>query len=156
MNIKIINLPETAIIGREGLCTAEKNVVSDLWQQANSLFFEVAELALKNEDGSFKGFWGAMSDEKMNFLPWEDGFTKGLYLAGVEVLKESEAPAGWTKWVLPARKYIVCDVDSDSYMQVFTAVINEEIPKLGLRLSGAVCDFTEPKTGRNRLLFPVD
>ena len=35
---KMIDLPKIAIIGKEGLCTKEKNVVQDLWQQANSNF----------------------------------------------------------------------------------------------------------------------
>ena len=33
---EIIDLHKIAIIGKEGLCTKEKNVVQDLWQQANS------------------------------------------------------------------------------------------------------------------------
>ena len=35
---EIIDLHKIAIIGKEGLCTKEKNVVQDLWQQANSNF----------------------------------------------------------------------------------------------------------------------
>ena len=35
---EMVNLPKIAIIGKEGLCTKEKNVVQDLWQQANSNF----------------------------------------------------------------------------------------------------------------------
>jgi len=34
----IIDLPEIAIIGKEGLCTKEKNLAQDLWRQANSDF----------------------------------------------------------------------------------------------------------------------
>ena len=67
---KMIDLPKIAIIGKEGLCTKEKNVVQDLWQQANSNFSDIADLGMKNADGSFVGFWGAMSDETMSFLPW--------------------------------------------------------------------------------------
>ena len=43
MNYEIIDLPQIAIIGKEGLCTKEKNAVQDLWQQANSNFSEIAE-----------------------------------------------------------------------------------------------------------------
>ena len=60
---EMIDLPEIAIIGKEGLCTKEKNVAQELWQQANSAFREIADLGMKNTDGSFVGFWGAMSDE---------------------------------------------------------------------------------------------
>ena len=72
----MIDLPKIAIIGKEGLCTKEKNVVQDLWQQANSNFCEIADLGMKNADGSFVGFWGAMSDETMSFMPWTDGFSE--------------------------------------------------------------------------------
>ena len=44
----MVNLPKIAIIGKEGLCTKEKNVVQDLWQQANSNFSEIANLGMKN------------------------------------------------------------------------------------------------------------
>ena len=80
---EMIDLPEIAIIGKEGLCTKEKNVAQELWQQANSAFREIADLGMKNTDGSFVGFWGAMSDETLSFLPWTEDFSRGLYLAGV-------------------------------------------------------------------------
>lgn len=43
----IINLHKIAIIGKEGLCTREKNVVQNLWQQANSNFKEVSDIGMK-------------------------------------------------------------------------------------------------------------
>ena len=153
---EIIDLPEIAIIGKEGLCTKEKNVVQDLWQQTNSKFGEIADLGMKNADGSFVGFWGAMSDETMSFMPWADGFSRGLYLAGIEVYVDTVVPAGWVKWVMPARKYLVTEVDLDSYQETFKNVINQLIPELGMKLAGAACDFTEPATGQNKLFFPVE
>ena len=62
MEIKIIDLPMITVIGKEGLCTAEKNIAQQLWQEANSHFNEVAALGMKNSDGTYVGFWGAMSD----------------------------------------------------------------------------------------------
>ena len=153
---EMIDLPETAIIGKEGLCTKEKNVVQELWQQANSCFNDIADLGMKNADGSFVGFWGAMSDESMSFLPWTDNFSRGLYLAGIEVYEDAEAPAGWVKWVMPARKYLVTEVTTESYGETFGTVISKLIPELGMKLAGAVCDFTEPATGQNKLFFPVE
>ena len=76
INYKIVDLPRIAIIGKEGLCTKEKNVVQNLWQQANSNFGDIADIGMKNADGSFVGFWGAMSDETMSFMPWTDGFSR--------------------------------------------------------------------------------
>ena len=153
---EMIDLPEIAIIGKQGLCTKEKNVARELWQQTDANFSEVAELGMKNPDGSFVGFWGAMSDESMSFLPWTDGFSRGLYLAGVEVYRDTAVPAGWVKWVMPARKYLVTEVTPESYGETFETVIRSLIPELGLKLAGAVCDFTEPATGRNKLFFPVE
>lgn len=156
MIYEIKDLPGIAIIGKQGLCAKEKNIVQDLWQQANSAFSEIADLGMKNADGSFVGFWGAMSDETMSFMPWTDGFSRGLYLAGVEVNADTPAPDGWVKWVLPARKYIVTDVAPESYGETFRNVINVLIPELGMKLAGAACDFTEPATGQNKLFFPVE
>ena len=148
-------MPEIAIIGKEGLCTKEKNVVQDLWQQANSNFGDIADLGMKNADGSYVGFWGAMSDETMTFLPWTDDFSRGLYLAGVEVYEDTPVPEGRVKWIMPARKYIVTDVARESYGETFRYVIYSLIPELGMKLAGAVCDFTEPTTGQNKLFFPI-
>ena len=152
---EIVDLPQIAIIGQEGLCTKEKNVVRDLWEQANLRFREVADLGMKNPDGSFVGFWGAMSDETRSFMPWTDDFSRGLYLAGIEVYEDTAVPAGWVKWVMPARKYLVTEIDPDCYEETFRTVIDRLIPELGMKLAGAVCDFTEPATGKNKLFFPV-
>ncbi len=156
MKYEIIDLPKIAIIGKEGLCTKEKNVVENLWQQVNSNFSDIADIGMKNADGSFVGFWGAMSDETMSFMPWTDNFSRGLYLAGIEVYKDTEVPSGWVKWVMPARKYLVTEVDPQNYRETFENVISSLIPELGMKLAGAVCDFTEPSTGQNKLFFPVE
>ena len=153
---KIIDLPRITIIGKEGLCTKENNVVQSLWQQANSNFKEIEDLGMKNPDGSFVGFWGAMSDETRSFLPWTDNYSRGLYLAGIEVSADTAVPDGWVKWVMPARKYLVTDVAQVNYGKTFKEVINNVIPELGMKLAGAVCDFTEPSTGQNKLFFPVE
>ena len=97
VEIEIIDLPVITIIGKEGLCTTEKNIVQQLWQEANSHFNEVAALGMKNPDGTYVGFWGAMSDESKSFRPWTHQFTRGLYLAGVETYADAVAPEGWTK-----------------------------------------------------------
>lgn len=153
---EMIDLPDIAIIGKEGFCTKEKNVVRDLWQQANSGFSEIADIGMKNPDGSYVGFWGAMSDETRSFLPWTENYSRGLYLAGIEVYEDTEVPGGWAKWVMPARKYLVTEVHPESYAETFGNVVNSLIPELGLKLAGAVCDFTEPATGQNKLFFPVE
>lgn len=156
MEIKIIDLPMISVIGKEGLCTAEQNIVQQLWQEANAHFHEVAALGMKNADGTYVGFWGVMSDEGRSFRPWTHQFTRGLYLAGVETYAAAIAPEGWTKWIMPARKYMVADVEPDRYGEIFNEVINTAIFEKGMKLAGAVCDYTEPATGKNKLFFPVE
>lgn len=151
----IVDLPRIAIIGREGFCTKEKNAARELWEQAKTRFIDVADIGMKNADGSHAGFWGAMSDETMSFMPWTDGFSRGFCLAGVEVYENTPVPAGWVKRIMPARKYLVAEVEPDSCEETFKNVIDSLIPEPGMKLAGAVCDFTEPATGRNKLFFPV-
>ena len=72
-----------------------------------------------DEEGNLLGIWGAMSDLSRSFLPWEDGFTKGLYLAGVECVDDAEAPDGWTKWVIPGYEYLYVECEGgDTFPQV--------------------------------------
>ena len=81
MEYKIVNKPAFSVIGRQGSTEDGEGFIARLWQEANENFPEVAALAKRGPEGSFAGFWGLMSDEGMNFMPWEDGFTRGLYLA---------------------------------------------------------------------------
>lgn len=155
MDIKIVDLPEIAIIGKEGFCTEEANIVQNLWEQANENFDEVLEMGLKEKNGAFVGFWGAMSDETMSFMPWTNNFTRGYYLAGIEVHKDAQATEGWKKWIMPARKYLVTEVMFEKYMETFMKVIETEISIRNMKLSGAACDYTEPSTGKNFIFFPV-
>ncbi|HRY77570.1 MAG TPA: GyrI-like domain-containing protein [Candidatus Izemoplasmatales bacterium] len=155
MNITIVNLPEIAIIGKLGFCKGEKNIVPELWNQANANFADVAPLGMKEKDGSFVGFWGAMSDETMSYLPWTDHFSRGYYLAGIEVYKDAVPPDGWTKWIMPSRTYLKVSIDPGKYFEVFQNVIQNQIPEMKMKLSGAACDYTEPATGKNFLFFPV-
>ena len=76
----------------------------------NSNFCEIADFGMKNADGSYVGFWGAMSDETISFMPWTDDFSTGFYLAGIEVYENTEVPDGWVKWIMPDRKYLVTEV----------------------------------------------
>lgn len=91
----------------------------------------------------------------MSFLQWSDGFSRGYYLAGIETNIDAVAPRGWEKWIMPARKYFVCEVELNSYMEVFNQVIKYELPSRNLKLSGATCDFTDPNSGKNYIYFPI-
>lgn len=82
---------------------------------------------------------------------WEEGFTKGLYLAGVECNDEVEAPDGWIKWIIPGYEYIYAECkDENTFAKVVEYMKQNEIS-----LAGAVHDFTCPETGKNYMFFPV-
>ena len=83
---------------------------------------EVIDLNNKKDDnGNLLGIWGAMSDLSRSFHPWEDNFSKGLYLAGVECDDNAEAPSGWTKWIIPGYEYIYVEVENET---TFPNVLN--------------------------------
>lgn len=81
-----------AVIGKEGSTDSGEGFIQKLWEDANSHFNEVQHLAKKDGEGNIVGIWGAMSDFSRSFMPWEDGFTRGLYLAGVECGLDAVAP----------------------------------------------------------------
>lgn len=92
-----------------------------------------------------------MTDFSRSFQPWEDGFSKGLYLAGVECPDDAQPPEGWTRWTVPGFEYlrVVCDHDG-----VFPEMI-AWLRAHDMTLSGAVHDFTCPHTGTSYMYFPV-
>ncbi len=139
------------VIGKEGSTLDENDFIQKLWADANSHFNEVQHLAKKDESGNIVGIWGAMSDFSHSFKPWEDNFSKGLYLAGVECDDNAEAPEGWTKWVIPGYEYIYVECKAGNTFSQVIAYMNEnDIP-----LVGAVHDFTCPQTGKNYMFFPI-
>lgn len=140
-----------SIIGKEGSTENGSGFVQNLWADANSHFEEVAHLAKKDEKGNLVGIWGAMTDFSRSFLPWEDGFSKGLYLAGVECPDDAQAPDGWTKWTVPSFEYLRVECDHDG---VFSEIINY-LKEHRIALAGAVHDYTCPKTRRNYMYFPI-
>ena len=140
-----------SVIGKEGSTEDGAGFVQNLWADANSHFTEVAPLAKKDENGNLLGIWGAMTDFSRTFQPWEDGFSKGLYLAGVECSDDALPPEGWTKWTVPGFEYlrVVCDHDG-IFPEMIARLQENNIP-----LAGGVHDFTCPATGKNYMYFPI-
>lgn len=155
MKTGLISLGAFSVIGKEGICTAEHNVVSELWADANAHFAEIAALARKEQDGSYAGFWGLMSDLGRHFLPWEQDYSTGLYLAGAEAEMNCPVPEGWVRWSVPEREYYVLEIKNGQYTETFRRGL-AELPQQSLRLRGAVCDYSEPGTGKNFLFYPVE
>lgn len=140
-----------SVIGKEGSTEDGPEFVERLWYEANSHFGAIVHLAKKDYDGNLVGIWGAMSDFTRSFMPWEDNFSKGLYLAGVECRDDAEAPEGWTKWTIPAYEYIYAEFDGEN---TFAEVL-DYMNKNGIELVGAVHEFECPETKKNYLFFPI-
>lgn len=152
MEIKKCVKEPFAVIGKEGSTKDGAGFIQKLWEDANSHFHEVAHLAKKDENGNIGGIWGAMSDFSRSFRPWENHFTEGLYLAGVEVADKAETPAGWVKWTIPGYEYLyVKCTEQDIFVKVL-----EYMEEQGIELAGAVHDFNCPKeNGQGYLFFPI-
>lgn len=147
--VKLIK-EEFAVIGKEGSTLDGEGFIQKLWDDANGHFHEVAHLAKRDDAGQLVGIWGAMSDLSRSFRPWEDGFSKGLYLAGVECDDTAEAPDGWTKWVIPGYEYLVVENRKGAFEETL-----EQMKKEGITLVGAIHDHTDPATGKGYLYFPI-
>ena len=145
-------LKETfVVIGKEGSSMDGQDFIQKLWSDANSHFNEVQPLAKKDENGNLVGIWGAMSDCSHSYKPWEENFSKGLYLAGVECVDDAEAPEGWTKWKIPGYEYLYAEVESKSTFSIVLDYMNTN----NIVLTGAVHDFTCPLDGKNYMFFPI-
>ena len=135
----------------EGSTLDGEGFIQKLWKSANEDFSEIEELVKKNKDGVYAGFWGAMSNLARTFQPWEDNFSKGLYLAGAECRDDAVAPDGWSKWVVPGYEYLYVESEGlDTFPKMIQYLKENNIP-----LVGAVHDFTCPKSGKNYMFFPV-
>jgi Uncharacterized protein conserved in bacteria len=139
------------VIGKQGSTKDGAGFIQKLWQEANARFSEIAPLAKKDEAGDLAGFWGAMSDFSLSFLPWEENFSKGLYLAGAECVDGAEPPEEWVKWEIPAYEYVYME---NAGPQSFSEGI-EYLKASGLSLDGAVHEFNCPKEGKGYLFFPI-
>lgn len=138
------------VIGKEGSTLDGEGFIQKLWDDANGHFSQIAHLAKRDQNGNLVGIWGAMSDLSHSFQPWEDGFSKGLYLAGVECVDNAEAPDGWTKWMIPGYEYLVVENHDGAFGDTI-----RQMNKEGIALVGAVHDYTDPATGKGYLYFPV-
>lgn len=140
-----------SVIGREGSTDDGAGFVARLWRDANARFAEIEHLAKRDESGALVGLWGAMTDFSRAFLPWEDDFSRGLYLAGVECQDYATPPEGWVKWTLPSFEYVVLPNGGPKDFPNAIAYLHEN----NLPLVGAAHDFINPNTGENLLFLPV-
>ena len=150
-NVEVIRKDAFCVIGKAGSTDDGADFVQRLWQDANSHFSEVEHLAKRDEKGNLVGVWGIMTNFAFEFLPWEDDFSKGLYMAGVEVETDAVAPEGWKKWIVPGFEYWKVRSDGPDTFRDTLAFMREHSQPL----AAAVQDYTDPVTGENYMLFPV-
>lgn len=154
MEIKKCIKESFSVIGKEGSTKDGSDFVGRLWEDANNHFSEIKTLAKKDESGNILGVWGLMSDFSRSLMPWEENFTKGLYLAGVEVMNNIEAPENWVKWTVPTFEYLYARVDK-GYENSFSYVLNY-MKTNDIKLEGAVFDYNCPEeNGQLYLFFPI-
>lgn len=154
MEIKKCIKESFSVIGKEGSTNDGENFIAKLWNDANSHFSEVEHLAKKDSNKNLVGIWGLMSDFSRSFKPWEENFTKGLYLAGVEVIDDAVPPANWVKWTIPSYEYLYTKVEKDM-METISYVL-DYINKNNLNLIGAIQDYTCPcENGQPYVFFPI-
>ena len=139
------------VMGKPGSTEDGEGFVQRLWADANAHFAEVQPLARIDEKGNLAGIWGVMTDFTRQFMSWQDNFSKGLYLAGVECDECAQAPDGWEKWRVPGFEYLCAACKGEN---TFAAVI-QYMKENDIPLAGAVQDFTYPQTGKNYMLFPI-
>lgn len=156
MDLKFKHLKSFSVIGKETSSIKGKNTSKEARDLTNQHFDEVKNLAQKDKHGQFVGFWGLMSSEKRDLSPWEDNFSKGLYLAGPQVSKDSIAPEGWVKRDVPERDYVYVEIENLSeYMNIFSSYVYFLLAFNRYELVGAAFDYTSPTDGKNYIYFPV-
>lgn len=151
MKIEKMIKPAFTVIGKEGSTKDGEGFIQALWNEANAHFGEIAHLVKTDDSGAPVGVWGAMTDFSHSYKPWENNFSEGKYLAGAEVFDDAAAPEGWTKWIIPGFVYLKAENEENLFSKMLSC-INEK----GCALCGAVHDFTDVKTGKNYMLFPIE
>ena len=139
------------VIGKEIYTWDGDGLIPKVWAVVESKFTEIEPLILKDEAGKPLAKWGAMSSKKRDFSMWEENGSVGLYLAGYEAPLEVEAPAGWTKWIVPAFEYRLGKIEGDGYFyRAFSELENQ-----GMRPVAATENWFDPETGGAYFAFPV-
>jgi len=155
--VELVEKQQFSVIGKvgEGLSSESSNWIPPLWKEANSHFVEINDLAKIDAEGNIVGVWGAMSGVIGNFERWKEG---GKYLAGCEVADDAIPPDGWTKWTIPAFKYVVSKCTQESYQDTLNNILSDYLPKNNYQVVGAIQEFYNPKDkdGELYLYIPIE
>ncbi len=139
------------VIGKEIFTWDGDGMIPKVWGIVDSKFEEIEGIILKDENGKPLAKWGAMSSKARDFSPWEENGSIGLYLAGYEAPLDAQAPAGWTKWIVPAFEFRLGKIERDNYfyraMDVLTAA--------GTPTVAATENWIDVETGDFYFAFPI-
>lgn len=156
MEIRIISKPAFCVIGKIGRGSSDSGPVwvKPLWDEANSKFNEISDLAKHDESGRITGIWGLMSDISEQYKRWG---TEGKYLAGCEVKDDATAPIGWTLWRVPTQTYVAISCTQETYGEAFDYILNKYLPEKGYEVIGAIHEYypTDAEQGALHLYFPI-
>jgi len=153
MDIEIRDLPAFSVLGREGSTEDGAGFIAALWQAANENFAQIAPYVLYGESGAPQRLWGLMSDFSRALRPWEDNFSRGLYLAGTQCMPGAPVPEGWRKWDVPALRMAFVPVCTDASAAFAQGLAYLE--QNGLAMAAAAFDLTLPEEGRSFVCFPI-
>ncbi|CAM3650366.1 Bacterial transcription activator, effector binding domain [Vibrio aerogenes CECT 7868] len=140
-----------SVIGKEGSTEDGQGFIQLLWRDVQTQFKQIDPCVKREPNGRLCGIWGVMSDFSRAFLPWENNFSSGLYLAGAEVHDDAQAPQGWVKWTIPGYEYIYVRNNSKNKF----AEVRQYLAENNMELAGAAHDFNCQKTGQDFIYVPV-
>lgn len=156
MEVKFAKKSAFTVIGKLGSTMDGGNFIEKLWKDANIEFNEISKSVKRDNKGIVIGVWGVMSSMDKSFKPWEENYSKGLYLAGFEVVDNAVAPLNWTRIRVPEFNYAYVKVENN-YSEVFRYVIGEFLPNNKLSLAGAVQEYYCPEENMQLyLFFPIE
>ena len=140
MEVELITKAAFAVLGIEGSGPADNGPewIRPLWSKARNGIDEIRALIIG--DG-----WGLMSAIDEPFARWQE---EGKYLAGWEVRLETQAPEGWTLWVVPETTFATIACTMRTYGDAWQHVRNYFLQNKDYDQAGAVHEFY-PSTFQN-------
>ena len=139
---RVVRKDAFAVIGKmaEGPIDDTCGWIPPLWEEAGDHYTEIVSAARKDREGRGDGllWWGLSNDLTESFRPLGD---RGKYLVGCEADVDAAAPAGWTKWIVPAQTYLVVSGTPGAYRQMNEQIVNDP----GITIIGAAHEhYPEP------------
>lgn len=157
MNVRKVSKDKFRLIGMEGRGMAEEGFkwVPLIWKKVMPRIEEIKSLEKLDEKGESKGIWGAMTDIKQMYQPWEK---EGRYLVGKEVHMNVEPKDDWICWDIPGFKYLVVTLNQEDYGTVLKEMLKVYMPKHQYKLVGAIQEYysTSHDEGELDLCFPIE